>query len=95
MQTSGTFTYLFGVACAGPDSAIATGADGTVIRTTDGETTWSPLAGANTYLMSIAKAGASWEGFVIGQVVRQLRARLEECYFWATHAGSELDLLVV
>ena len=41
------------------------------------------------------KVGASWEGFVIGQVVRQLRARSDECYFWATHAGAELDLLIV
>jgi predicted AAA+ superfamily ATPase len=41
------------------------------------------------------KLGASWEGFVIGQVIRQLRVRPDECYFWATHAGAELDLLVV
>ncbi len=41
------------------------------------------------------KSGASWEGFVIGQVVRQLGARSEECFFWATHAGAELDLLVI
>ncbi|HXX64607.1 MAG TPA: ATP-binding protein [Bacteroidota bacterium] len=41
------------------------------------------------------KIGASWEGFVLGQVVRQLGARPEECFFWATHAGAELDLLVV
>ncbi len=41
------------------------------------------------------KVGASWEGFVVGQVARQLGARPEECYFWATHAGAELDLLVV
>ena len=41
------------------------------------------------------KMGASWEGFVISQVVRQLGARPEECYFWGTYAGSELDLLVV
>jgi hypothetical protein len=41
------------------------------------------------------KIGASWEGFVIGQVIRQLGAKPDECYFWGTHAGSELDLLVV
>jgi len=41
------------------------------------------------------KLGASWEGFMLGQVIRVLRARREECYFWATHAGAELDLLVV
>jgi predicted AAA+ superfamily ATPase len=41
------------------------------------------------------KIGASWEGFAIGAVVERLRARWDECYFWATHAGAELDLLVV
>lgn len=41
------------------------------------------------------KVGASWEGFVLAQVARQLGARADECYFWATHAGAELDLLVV
>jgi uncharacterized protein len=41
------------------------------------------------------KMGASWEGFVINQVIRQLGARSEECFFWKTHAGSELDLLIV
>ncbi len=41
------------------------------------------------------KVGASWEGFVIGQIARLLGARAEECYFWATHAGAELDLLIV
>lgn len=41
------------------------------------------------------KLGASWEGFVISQVVRHIGARPEECFFWATHGGAELDLLVV
>ena len=41
------------------------------------------------------KVGASWEGFALDQTVQHLRARPEECYFWATHAGAELDLLVV
>jgi uncharacterized protein len=41
------------------------------------------------------KLGASWEGFVINQIRRRLKADREECYFWATHAGAELDLLVV
>ena len=40
------------------------------------------------------KLGASWEGFVLDQVVRRLRATREECFFWATHGGAELDLLV-
>ncbi|MBW2109663.1 MAG: ATP-binding protein, partial [Deltaproteobacteria bacterium] len=41
------------------------------------------------------KMGGSWEGFVLQQIIRQLRARKDECFFWATHAGAELDLLVV
>ena len=41
------------------------------------------------------KLGASWEGFVLTQIVRRLRARADECFFWATHAGAELDLLIV
>jgi hypothetical protein len=41
------------------------------------------------------KIGASWEGFVIEQVIRTLGAVREECFFWATHGGAELDLLVV
>jgi predicted AAA+ superfamily ATPase len=41
------------------------------------------------------KIGASWESFVLEQIVRRLSARTEECFFWATHAGAELDLLVV
>lgn len=41
------------------------------------------------------KIGASWEGFVIEQIVRRTGFRKEDCFFWATHAGAELDLLVV
>ena len=41
------------------------------------------------------KLGASWEGFVIDQITKRLGAGVEECFFWGTHAGAELDLLVV
>ena len=41
------------------------------------------------------KVGASWEGFVQREIMRQIGARPEECFFWATHAGAELDLLVI
>jgi uncharacterized protein len=41
------------------------------------------------------KVGASWEGFVLEQVIRHLAARVDECFFWATHGGAALDLLVV
>ena len=39
--------------------------------------------------------GASWEGFCIEQLVQHLGARPDQCFFWATHSGAELDLLVV
>jgi len=39
--------------------------------------------------------GASFEGFVIDQVVQVLGSDRSECYHWATHQGAELDLLVV
>jgi predicted AAA+ superfamily ATPase len=41
------------------------------------------------------KIGASFEGFAAQEIIRLLRARPEQCYFWATHQGAELDLLVV
>lgn len=41
------------------------------------------------------KVGASWEGFALDAVVTHLRAEPEECFFWATHSGPELELLVV
>ncbi len=41
------------------------------------------------------KTGASWEGFLLAQVVARLHAHPDECWFYATHGGAELDLLVV
>jgi hypothetical protein len=41
------------------------------------------------------KVGASWEGFALDCVLARLGARPEECFFWSTHGGAELDLLVV
>jgi predicted AAA+ superfamily ATPase len=41
------------------------------------------------------KLGASWEGFLLSELASRLNASTEECYFWATHQGAELDLLVV
>jgi predicted AAA+ superfamily ATPase len=39
--------------------------------------------------------GASWEGFAISAITQHLGASSDQCYFWATHQGAELDLLVV
>lgn len=41
------------------------------------------------------RLGASWEGFVIREIMRHFRARRDECFFWRTHDGAELDLLIV
>lgn len=39
--------------------------------------------------------GASWEGFVLAQLAAVTGSRPDQRYFWATHAGAELDLLIV
>jgi predicted AAA+ superfamily ATPase len=39
------------------------------------------------------KIGASWEGFAMEQIVQSLGTR--DAYFWRTHAGAELDLLIM
>jgi predicted AAA+ superfamily ATPase len=41
------------------------------------------------------KVGASFEGYALKTVVARLAVRPEDCFFWATHGGAELDLLVV
>lgn len=41
------------------------------------------------------RVGASWEGFGIEQILGHLGARPDECHFWGTHTGAELDLLIV
>ena len=38
------------------------------------------------------KSGASWEGYVIEEVIKAVDP--DEAYFWATHSGAELDLLL-
>ena len=43
-------------------------------------------------LLTHPRSGASWEGFALEQVLRL--AAPDEAYFWATHNGAELDLLM-
>jgi predicted AAA+ superfamily ATPase len=38
------------------------------------------------------KVGASWEGYAVEEVLKALRP--EEAYYWATHQGAEIDLLL-
>jgi predicted AAA+ superfamily ATPase len=39
------------------------------------------------------KLGASWEGFAIEQILAAFGSR--DAYFWATHGGAELDLMLI
>jgi predicted AAA+ superfamily ATPase len=39
------------------------------------------------------KSGASWEGFIIEQLLSKLKSR--DFYHWRTHTGTELDLMVL
>lgn len=45
-------------------------------------------------LMADPRLGASWEGFVIDQVIGLLDAE-NHAYFYRTYAGAEIDLLIV
>jgi len=44
-------------------------------------------------LLTHPKLGASWEGYVIEEILKAVRP--DEAYFWATHGGAELDLLLL
>ncbi len=43
-------------------------------------------------LQTNPKLGASWEGFALEAVCRELNKEEQDLYFWRTHAGAELDL---
>lgn len=45
-------------------------------------------------LLHHPKLGSSWEGFALEETLRALGVDREDAWFWATHAGAELDLLV-
>ena len=45
-------------------------------------------------LVSHPKVGASWEGFVVRQIIHLLATRPDQCFHWSTYSGAELDLLV-
>lgn len=47
------------------------------------------------HLLVFPKLGASWEGFALEEIIKRYHATPEECYFWATQSGAELDLLIV
>lgn len=43
-------------------------------------------------LLEHPKVGASWEGFVVEQLL--LTQAHDDAYFWATHQGAEIDLIL-
>lgn len=40
------------------------------------------------------KLGALWEGFALEEVIKALNIENEDCYFWSTQSGAEVDLFV-
>jgi len=52
------------------------------------------LLGINTTreLALHPKVGASWEGYAVEEVIKALRP--DAAYYWATHNGAEIDLLL-
>ena len=52
------------------------------------------LLGINTEreLLTHPKIGASWEGYVIEEVLALEQP--DEAFFWATHQGAEIDLIM-
>lgn len=43
-------------------------------------------------LLAHPKSGASWEGYVVEEAINAVQP--DQAYFWATHQGAELDLLL-
>ena len=44
-------------------------------------------------LLRHPKCGASWEGYVVEEIIKAVEP--DQAYFWATHQGAELDLLLL
>lgn len=51
--------------------------------------------GERDALLAHPKCGASWEGFVLREIIRRTGAKRGEAFFWGVHGGAELDLLVL
>ncbi len=46
-------------------------------------------------LLAHPKCGASWEGFVLHEILRKAGVGHDQAFFWGVHTGAELDLLLV
>jgi predicted AAA+ superfamily ATPase len=51
--------------------------------------------GERDSLLAHPKCGASWEGFILREVIRRAGAKRGEAFFWGVHSGAELDLLIL
>ena len=45
-------------------------------------------------VLSHPRVGASWEGFIIRQIVHLMAPGQGQCFHWSTHTGAALDLLI-
>lgn len=50
--------------------------------------------GSRDDLLAHPKCGASWEGFMIREIMRRTGAGRGEAFFWGVHTGAELDLMI-
>lgn len=46
-------------------------------------------------ILKYPKAGSSFEGFALENVIKYSNVSQEMCYFWASHNDAELDLLII
>lgn len=55
------------------------------------------LFGLTSYesLQTYPRLGASWEGFALEEIIKQHHLQSDECFFWSTQGGAELDLLMI
>jgi len=55
------------------------------------------LLGCSDYygLLNHPKVGASFEGFVIEEIIKNYQLDKDDCYFWRSHNGAEIDLVVL
>ena len=44
-------------------------------------------------LLGHPKSGSSWEGYVIEEAIKTVEP--DEVYYWATHGGAEIDLILL
>lgn len=51
--------------------------------------------GNHEALLAHPKCGASWEGFILREIIRHTDAKRGEAFFWSVHGGAELDLLIL